>query len=196
MVICKSSTHFLSRFARWQVWALLPLLGLLIPAQAEEALKPDALPQAQATLERLEQQLANARTATAQELKTLRKEIATVRSTAQDCVQQAEPKIEVLDSELAMLQPETPKDAQKKTAGETQPAEQPKAPVSPAIARHLQDLQSRKASLEGRMAICKLMLLRSNDLESTVDDYLSSLQTPFKFACLKRKRGQPLYLSV
>jgi len=177
VVICKASTLFLSRFARCQVWALLPLLGLLIPAQAAEALKPDALPQAQATLERLEQQLANARTATAQELKTFRKEIATVRSTAQDCVQQAEPKIEVLDSELAILQPETPKDTQKKTAEETQAAEQPEAPVSPAIAGQLQDLQSRKASLEGRMAICKLMLLRSNDLESDVDDYLSSLQT-------------------
>jgi small-conductance mechanosensitive channel len=177
VVICKASTLFLSRFARCQVWALLPLLGLLIPAQAAEALKPDALPQAQATLERLEQQLANARTATAQELKTFRKEIATVRSTAQDCVQQAEPKIEVLDSELAILQPETPKDTQKKTAQETQAAEQPEAPVSPAIAGQLQDLQSRKASLEGRMAICKLMLLRSNDLESDVDDYLSSLQT-------------------
>ena len=177
MLICKASTLFLSRFACWKVWALLLLLVLLVPAQAEEAPKPDVLPQAQATLERLEQQLANARTATAQELKKLKKEIDTVRSSAKDCVQQAEPKIEILDSELAIFQPEAPKDTQKKTVEETQPAEQPEAPFSPAIARQLQDLQSRKASLEGRMAICKLMLLRSNELESDVDDYLSSLQT-------------------
>ena len=99
MVICKASTPFFSRFACCQVWALLLLLGLLVPAQAAEALKPDALPQAQATLERLEEQLATARTANAQELKTLRKEVATVRSTAQDCLQQAEPKIEIRSEE-------------------------------------------------------------------------------------------------
>jgi len=177
MVICKASTLFLSRFACCQVWGLLLVLGLPVPAQAAQAPEPDALPQAQATLERLEKQFATARTATAQELKTLKKEIATVRSSAQDCVQRAEPKIEILDSELAIFQPEKPKDTQKKTVEETQPAAEPEAPFSPAIARQLQDLQSRKASLEGRMAICKLMLLRSNDLESDVNDYLSSLQT-------------------
>ena len=177
MVICKASTLFLSRIACSQVWALLLLFGLLIPAQAAEAVKPDALPQAQATLERLEQQLASAQAPTAQELKALKKEIATVRSIAQDCVQQAEPKIEMLGSELAILQPETPKDTQAKTAAETPPAEQPQAPVSPAIARQLQDLQSRKASLEGRIATCKLLLLGSSNLDSKVDDYLRSLQT-------------------
>jgi hypothetical protein len=72
MVICQASTLFLSRLAYYPLWTLL-LLGLLVPAQAAEALKPDALPQAQATLERLEEQLATARTANAQELKTLRK---------------------------------------------------------------------------------------------------------------------------
>ncbi len=174
MVICQASILFLSRLACCQVLTLL-LLGLLIPAQAAEAVKPDALPQAQATLERLEKQFATAQTA--QELKTLRKEIATVRSSAQDCVQQAQPKIEILDSELAILQPAKPKDTQAKTAKETQPAEQPEAPVSPAIARQQQDLLSRKASLEGRIATCKLMLLSSNDLDSKVGDYLRSLQT-------------------
>jgi len=156
---------------------LLLLFGLLVPAQAAEALKPDTLRQAQATLERLEKQFATARTATAQELKALKIEIATVRSSAQGCVQQAEPEIDSLNSQLAILQPENPKDTQAKTAEETQPAEQPEAPVSPAIARQLQDLQSRKASLEGRIATCRLMLLSSNDLDSKVDDYLRSLQT-------------------
>ena len=177
MAICKASTLFLSRFACCQVWALLLLLGLLVPAQAAQAPEPDVLPQAQATLDRLEKQFATARTATAQELKTLKKEIATVRSSAQDCVQRAEPKIEILDSELAILQPAKPKDKQAKTAQEPQPAEQPEAPVSPVIARQLQDLLNSKASLEGRIAICKLLLLKSNYLESNVDDYLRSQQT-------------------
>jgi hypothetical protein len=179
MVIGKAGTLFLSRFACVRVWALLLLVPLLIPAQAAEALKRDALPlpQARAALERLENQFGTAQTATAQELNTLKKEIAAVRSSAQDCVQQAQPKIKLLDSELAVFQPAKSKDTQAKTAGETQPAKPPEAPFSPAIARQLQDLQSRKDSLEGRLAICKLMLLRSNDLESDVDDYLSSLQT-------------------
>ena len=79
MMICKASTLFLSRFACRHVWVLLLLLGLLLPAQAAEALKPDALPlpKARAALERLEQQFAAAQTATAQELKTLKKDIAT-----------------------------------------------------------------------------------------------------------------------
>ena len=177
MVICKASTLFLFRIACCQFCALLLLLGLLVPVQAAEALKPDTLPQAQARLERLQQQFATARTTTAQELEALKKEIATVRSSALDCVKQAEPKIELLDSQLAILQPEPPKDTQAKTTEETQPADQPEAPVSPAIARQLQDLQNRKASLEGRIATCKLMLLGSKDLDSKVDDYLRSLQT-------------------
>ncbi|MGB5224553.1 MAG: hypothetical protein WBN49_05195, partial [Arenicellales bacterium] len=160
MLICKASTLFLSRFTYCQACVLMLLSGLLIPAQAVETLKSDTLPQAQARLERLEQQVTSAQTATAQELKTLKKEVATVRATAQDCVEQAKPKIEKLDSELAILQPEKPTGTQAKTAEETLPVEQAQAPFSPAIARQLQDLQSRKDSLEGRMAICKLMLLR------------------------------------
>ncbi|MGB5718190.1 MAG: hypothetical protein WBN81_14000 [Gammaproteobacteria bacterium] len=39
MLICKASTLSHSRFACCQVWVLL-LLGLLIPAQAAEALEP------------------------------------------------------------------------------------------------------------------------------------------------------------
>ncbi len=176
MMICTASILFHTRFACRKFWPWL-LMGLLIPAQAAETLKPDALSQAQARLERLEQQFATAQTATAQELKTLKNEIISVRSTAQDCVQGVEPKIETLDSEIAIFQPEKAKGTQAKSAQETQPEAQLQAPSSPAVARQLQDLQNRKDSLEGRMAICKLMLLRSNDLESGVDGYLSSLET-------------------
>ena len=175
MVICTANTLFLSRFACCQVWALLLVLGLLVPAQAADVPGPDPLPQAQATIDRVEKQLASAETATEPELKTLKKDIATVRSSALACVQQAEQGTEKLDSELAILRPEIPADA--KAAKETQPSEQPETPVSPAIARQLKDLQSRKGSLEGRVATCKMMLLRSNDLESQVNDYLRSLQT-------------------
>jgi len=176
MLICKASTLFHSRFTYCQACVLMLLSVLLIPAQAVETLKSDTLPQAQARLERLEQQVTTAQTATAQELKTLKKEIATVRSTAQDCVQRVEPGIKILDSELAIFQPDKAKGTQEKSAQKTQPEAQPQVPFSPAIARQMQDLQSRKDSLEGRMAICKLMLLKSNDLESNVDDYLSKLQ--------------------
>ena len=65
MLNCTASTFSSRRVLYGQVRALLLMLGLLIPAQAAEALKPDALPQAQATLERLEQQLATAQTETA-----------------------------------------------------------------------------------------------------------------------------------
>jgi hypothetical protein len=47
MVIFKVSIFFLCPLVCRQFRALL-LLGLMIPPQAEEALKPDAVPQAQA----------------------------------------------------------------------------------------------------------------------------------------------------
>ena len=176
MVICKVSALVLPRFLLCQAWAMLLLMGLLIPAQAEEASKPDTVAQARATLERLQREIATADIATAQELKTLRKEIAVVRSSALDCVQETEPKIALLDSEIAVLQPEKPQGAKTKTAGADPSAAQEAAPVSPVIAGQLQDLQSQKANLQGRVADCKLMLLSSNDLDSNVDDYLRSLQ--------------------
>ena len=175
MVICKVSIYYRLRLVYLPLWALL-LLGLMIPAQAEETLKPDAVPRAQATLERLQRDIATAQTATAQQLKTLKQEIATVRSDSLDCIQDAQPKIELLDSQLAILQPGKPHTSQAKTAAGTQSVTQPEAPISPVIARQLQDLQSRKASLEGRIDTCKLMLLSSNDLNSTLDDYLRSLE--------------------
>ena len=175
MVICKMGISYTLRLVCRPFWALL-LLGLVIPAQAEEALKPDAVPQAQASLERLQREIATAQTATAQELKALKQEIATVRSTSLDCIQDAQPKIELLDSQLAILQPPKPQASQAKTAARTQSVTQPEAPISPAIARQLQDLQSRRASLQGRIDTCKLMLLSSNDLNSTLDDYLRSFE--------------------
>ena len=175
MAICKVCISDTLRLICRPFWALL-LLGLVIPAQAEEALKPDAVPQAQATLERLQREIATAQTATAQELKALRQEIATVRSASLDCIQDAQPKIELLDSQLAILQPQKPQVSQAKTAVGTQSVTQPEAPISPAIARQLRDLQSRRANLEGRIDTCKLMLLSSNDLGSNVDDYLRSFE--------------------
>ena len=117
MLMCTASNPFCRRFAWRHVWALLLVLGLLVPAQAADAPEPAPLPEMQATLERLEKQLASAETATEPELKTLEKEIVKVRSSALDCVQQAEQGAKKLDSELAILRPEKPADA--KAAKET-----------------------------------------------------------------------------
>ena len=53
---------------------------------------------------------------------------------------------------------------------------QPEATISPTIALQQQDLQGKRASLEGRIDTCKQMLLSSNDLDANVDDYLRSLE--------------------
>jgi small-conductance mechanosensitive channel len=172
---CKANILLPGQLICSQIWVLL-FLGLMIPAQAEEAFRPDSVPQARATLERLQREVASADTATAQELNALRKEIAVVRSSALGCIQDTEPKIALLDSEIAVLQPEQSQGAKTKTAGGDQSPAQPAAPVSPVIAGQLQNLQNQKANLEGRVADCKLMLLSSNDLDSNVDDYLRSLE--------------------
>jgi len=174
-VIHKKTGPFLSRIAYYPVLALL-LLGLLRTAQAAETLEPDTLPQAQAALKRITAKVADAGKASEEQLKTLKKEIATVRSSAQDCVQEAQPKIETLDSELAILQPTPTPDAQAKKAAGTKVTSQSQTPVSPAIARQVQELQGRKSGLQERIATCKLMLLNTDDLGSNIDDYLNSLQ--------------------
>jgi len=175
MVTQKKTSFFDSRLAYIQVLTLL-LSCLLSTAQAAEAIKPDTLPLAQAALKQITQQVASAETASAEQLKKLKKEIATVRSSAQDCVQEAEPKIEVLDRELAILQPDPTRGTQSKKAKGTQVADQQQAPMSPAIARQVQDLQGSKANLQERVATCRLLLLSSEDLNSNVNDYLRSLE--------------------
>ena len=153
-------------------------MGLPIPATADDTLQTETLPEAQAALKQITRQVASAETASAQQLKRLKKEIARVRSSAQDCVEKAQPKIDTLDSQLAILQPTPTPDAQAKAATGAQITNQSQvpAPMSPAIARQVQDLQGRKSGLQERVATCKLMLLSTTDLASTVDDYLSSLQ--------------------
>ena len=178
MVFSIASARSLSGLICCQVLAAV-LLGLLAPlAAAGEALKPDPLPmtqaQAQVALKQLEQRVATADTATEQELKALQREIILVRSAAQGCVQAQEPKIELLDSQLAVLQPQDNKAAGAQGAQSSQPTA---SSYSPAIARQLRDLQDSKASLLGSIAVCKLMLLSIDDLDSTVDGYLNSLFT-------------------
>ena len=107
MVNCKISALFLARMACYPIWALL-LFGQINPAKAAEVVEPQTLPQAQAALGRLEQQIASAQKATANDLKSVKQELALVRSFALDCVQQAAPKIQVLNNELSVLQPRKP----------------------------------------------------------------------------------------
>jgi hypothetical protein len=138
----------------------LLLLQLLIPARAADSSEPDALAQAQATFERLEREFAAARetTTTARKLLALKKQNATVRSAALDCAKRAEPELARLDSQIAILAPKAPADAPTKSGDGPQTPAQTAAPLAPAIARQLQDVQSTKANLEGRVATCKLLL--------------------------------------
>ena len=103
MVICIASTLFYRRFAYRQLWTLLLVLALLVPAQAAHATEPDPLAQAQAALDRIKSRLASPVVATETELKAHEEEFAKIRFGALDCVEQAEQKIAKLDSELAVL---------------------------------------------------------------------------------------------
>jgi len=178
MTIGPACDPFLRRFADRRVWVLL-LLQLLIPAQAADDPEPDALPQAQATFERLEKEFAAAQESTtnARKLLELKEDNAAVRSVARDCVKQAEPQLETLDSEIAIIVPKAPAAAPAKSGAAPQPPAQPAAPLAPEIARQLQEVQSTKADLEGRIASCKLLVLSTNDLDSDISDYLRGLQT-------------------
>ncbi len=176
MVNCKISALFLARMACYPIWALL-LFGQINPAKAAEVVEPQTLPQAQAALGRLEQQIASAQKATANDLKSVKQELALVRSFALDCVQQAAPKIQVLDNELSVLQPQEAGKTETKAAKGTRVVAPPTQPISPTLAGQLQDLQSRKSSLEQRVASCRLMVLSSDNLDSDADDYLRSLRT-------------------
>jgi potassium efflux system protein len=175
MPIRHESHRFFRRFVRCQVWVLLLVSALLNPTAAAEAPELELLRQATADLGRIERQFASAGTATAQALRALEKDVARVRAKAQDCVQQATLDARKVDSELAILSPQKGTDAKADT--ESKSSEAADTAATPAIAGLLQDLQRRKAGLEARVATCKLMLLRSDDLNSQVDDYQRSLQT-------------------
>ncbi|MCB1701087.1 MAG: mechanosensitive ion channel family protein [Pseudomonadales bacterium] len=181
----------LSRLLCDQLRVLLLLGQFVSLAYAEASPQPDLPPmtqeQAQLALKRLEQRVAAADTASEQQLKELQKEIARVRSTAQNCVQAQGPGIELLDSQLAVLLPKDSQGTQSTSTQSSQPTRQAASPSSPAIARQLRDLQDRKASLQDTLASCKLMLLSSNELDSHVDAYLNGL-----FARQLRTRGPTL----
>lgn len=177
MAIGSARASFPVRCAARRIWLLL-LLQVSPLAHAADSPEPDALPQAQATFERLEREFAAARetTTTARTLLALKKDNTTVRAAALDCVKQAEPELDRLDSEIAILAPKAPATPPAKT-GDASPTPAPKAaPLAPAIARQLQDVQSTKADLEGRVATCKLLLLSSNELDSDISEYLRGLQ--------------------
>jgi small-conductance mechanosensitive channel len=174
MATCGMSTVFRVRIKRYLLMAWL-LFGLISPVIAAEAVAPQTLPQAQAALTRLEQRMASPQKVAAPELKSIKQELALVRSFALDCVQEATPKIQRLDSELSVLQPQEPDKTESKTAEQAQAVAPPTQPIAPALSRQLQDLQSRKSSLEERVASCRLMVLHSDNLDSDADDYLRSL---------------------
>jgi small-conductance mechanosensitive channel len=178
MAIRLARNPFLARVMDRRVLVLL-LLQLLIPAQAADDTDPDPLPQAQATFERLEREfaVAQATTTTARKLLELKNDNAAVRSVARDCVKQAEPELETLDSEIAIIVPKAPAAAPAKSGDAPQPPAQPAAPLAPEIARQLQQVQNAKANLEGRIASCKLLVLSTNDLDVEISDYLRGLQT-------------------
>lgn len=177
MMICTVSSIFLSRFAFCRVLALLMVLFVpLLPAQAAQAPGSDPLPPLKAALDRMEKQLASAGTATKQDLKALGKELASARSGALNCVAQAEQQIARLENDLAILRPGKDKDMQARKSTESQPDDQAETLLSPDIARQLGDVQNSKANLEGRAATCKLMLLRIDDLQSQLGDYLRGVQ--------------------
>ena len=87
---------------------LLILLESVCPLQADTAATPDTLPAAKAKLAQLQEKFAKIQNspATAQELKKLKREIATIRSAAQDCIRDAEPQLDYLNNELNALQPQ------------------------------------------------------------------------------------------
>jgi len=150
------------------------LLGLVIPSQAASPKNTDPIPQAGKDLERLEKRVKAAGDATTVEWKALLADITKIRATALDCVEEAEKGLEKLKGELAILSPEAPKDKQAKE-GEAAKPKGDSAPVSPEIARQRIDLASRKAGLEERRVTCRLMLLRTDDLNAQVEDLLQGL---------------------
>ncbi|MER2516154.1 MAG: mechanosensitive ion channel domain-containing protein [Candidatus Accumulibacter phosphatis] len=175
MPIRNASHRFLRRFVRCPVWVLLLVSALLIPAAAAEAPGLELLSKATAALDRIERQLDSAGRATKQELRTLEAQVATVRASALDCVQGATLEVKKLDRELAILGPNSRADG---GAGKENPSsEQAEKPVSSANGGPLQDSQRRKADLEERIARCKLLLLRTDDLDSQVDHHQRRLQT-------------------
>ncbi len=164
------------RMPRVWVWALVVVLAHLIPAQAMGELGPDAVAQAQVKLDVLKQQVSTAQSASARELKSLRSQVAGVRSVAQACTRELAPELKMVDSELAIFFPEGVPGTDKKKPESTTTPDLPQGLLSPALAAQLQEIQASKSDLYERNATCKLMLLITDDLTNTINDYLRTLR--------------------
>ena len=147
---------------------LVLVLLLVFPsaAQTADVADPDYIPQAKATLDRIEKQLLSAETATREELKAYENELDSIRSPAQKCVATTEKELAKLEKELAILRPGKARDADAEKPAETKHDEQAPEAISPEIARQLKEQHGRKASLDERLATCKLILLRVGDLQA------------------------------
>ena len=107
----------------WQLIAFQLVLMLLLvfpqPALTADVADPEDIPQAKATLDRIESQLLSAETATSEELKTYENELESIRSKAQRCVATTDKELAKLEKELAILQPGKAKDASAEKTAET-----------------------------------------------------------------------------
>ena len=163
-----------------QLMALQLVLVLLLvfppAAQTADVADPDYIPQARATLDRIEKQLVSAETATREELKAYENELNSIRSPAQKCVATTDKELAKLEKELAILRPGKARDANAEKTAETRPDEQAPEAISPEIARQLKEQQDRKAGLAEQLATCKLILLRVGDLQAQTGSYLGGIK--------------------
>ena len=164
-----------------QLTALLLVLMLLLvfprPAWTADVTIPGDIPRASTTLDRIEKQLVSAERLTSEELKAYDNELDSIRSQAQKCVATTDKELAKLEKELTILQPEKVKEANAEKTAEARPVEQAQEAVSPESARQLKELQGRKASLDERLATCKLILLRVGELQAQADSYLGDIRT-------------------
>ena len=153
-------------------------LLLFVPPTAWSAGADDAdlIPLARTTLDRIEQQLGSAESATRQELKSYEGELDSIRSSALKCVADTDKELAKLEKERVILLPESANAADAEKTAETPSKEPEPESVSPGIARQLKELQDNKEKLVERLATCKLILLRVAELQTQTSTYLGDIR--------------------
>ncbi len=159
--------HFCFRVVSLNVLLACVSMSVGLLASAQPVSESPLLSEAQITLIQMERQLKAGELSQASELKA---RLLMARATAMACIKDAELASEKLGHELSILYPED-------TSATAAAVEQATAKISPAIAQQRRELQGRKTVLEARLAQCKLMFLRANNLQSQLDESMRRLET-------------------
>ena len=146
-----------------------------ISAEQTEQEKDMAIARAADDLAELEQRMKESPPEAQAELKKYSNTISRIRQTGEQCVQETNEKIKLVDRDLKLLDPQKEQQAPTLPApeGETaaEDAKQPDIPDSPKIAKKRKELEQQKIQLKEKLVDCSLLTVHGEALDRALQHH-------------------------